>query len=110
MTFNDHPADPNYGGDRLQLFNIESPFMFSVQEFEAKWREVDNVWTQLGATKQLKTSGWTKTYDCRFKKRRVYSKKNIDMPVEKRRKTSTREADLCQAQITVTLKNGVVTV
>src|SRR4051812_25314740 len=60
VNFDDHPADPNYGEDRLQLFNVESPLTFSVQEFEGKWREVDNVWTQLGATKQLKNySGWT---------------------------------------------------
>ena len=32
------------------------------------------------------------------------------MPVEKQRKTAAREANLCEAQITVTLKYDVVTV
>lgn len=112
MAFNNEPNDPTYGGDRLQLFNIENPLTFSIQEFERKWIEVDNIWTQFGATKQLKKdlSGWTKTYDCRFKKRRTYSQKNADIPVDKQRKTSTREANLCEAQITVTLKNNNVIV
>src|SRR5947209_10790159 len=54
--------------------------------------------------------GWTKAYDCRFRKRQPSSKKNPDVPVEKQRKTSFREPILCQAQITITLKNGMVTI
>jgi len=112
MAFQNQPADPTYGGDRLKLFNVEEPLTFSLQEFESKWKEVDNVWVQFGTTKTLKSDshGWTKTYDCRFRKRKTSSARSQDIPVEKQRKTSAREANLCEAQITVTLKNGVVTV
>ena len=62
MSFQNHPADPKYGGDRLQLFNIERPLTLSIQDFEAKWKEVDNVWVQFGSTKMLKKDqGWTKS-------------------------------------------------
>ena len=111
MSFQNEPVDPNYGGDRLQLFNVEEPITFSLQEFEVKWREVDNIWSQVGTTKPLKKGiGWTKTYDCRFKKRRVNPKKDVKTPVEKQRKTSSRDPDLCKAQISITLKDNVVTV
>src|SRR5947209_3034529 len=48
-------------------------------------------------------------YDCRYRKRHSSSKKNVEMPVEKQRK-QPRKANLCEAQITVTLKYDVVTV
>jgi hypothetical protein len=101
-----------YGGDRLQLFNVGQPLTFSILDFEARWKEVDNVWVQFGATKALKKdpNGWTKTYDCRFKKRHASSSKKADIPAEKRRKTSQRDASLCEAQITVTLRGEVVTI
>ena len=110
MAFNNQPDDPNYGGNRLQLFNIESSLTFTMQEFEEKWTEVDNIWTQFGMTKLLKKdpSGWTKTYDCRFRKQRAYTKKNLDIPVDKQRKTSSQEANLCKAQITITFKSDNV--
>ena len=112
MAFNNQPDNPNYGGNRLQLFNIEIPLTFTMQEFEEKWTEVDNIWTQFGVTKLLKKdpSGWTKTYDCRFRKRRAYTKKNLDIPVDKQRKTSSWEANLYEAQITITFKSGIVIV
>lgn len=112
MALEKHPADPNYGGDRLRLFNVEGSPSFSIKEFEKKWKEVDNVWVQFGATKMLKKdpNGWTKNYDCRFRKRRSSSSKNPEIPVEKQRKTSTRDSNLCEAQITITLRNGIVSV
>lgn len=111
MEFFNQPANPNYGGDRTQLFNIEQPLTLSMQEFDSKWNEVDNIWVQFGETKILKKdpNGWTKTYDCRFRKRHSSSKKRL-IPTEKQRKTSTREANLCEAQITVTLKNAIITI
>ena len=48
----------------------------------------------------------TKSYDCRFRKRHSFSTKRMETPVEKQRKTSIREANLCKAQITVTLKTA----
>jgi hypothetical protein len=33
------------------------------------------------------------TYDCSFRKRQPSSKKNLEMPAEKQRKTKTREAN-----------------
>lgn len=112
MEFFNQNVDLTYGGDRLQLFNVEAPITFSLQDFEAKWKEVDNVWTQFGTTRKPKKdpNGWTKTFDCRFRKRASSSTKNEDTPVEKQRKTSSRLTNLCQAQITVTLRDGVVTV
>src|SRR5947209_16698200 len=104
--------DPAYGGDRLQFFNVQEPFSLPVSEFEVRWRDVDNVWVQFGTTKTLKKNpdGWTKSYDCRFKKRHASGTKKPDIPADKRRKTSQRHSILCDAQITLTLKNGVVTV
>jgi len=104
--------DPAYGGDRLQFFNVQEPFSLPVSEFEVRWRDVDNVWVQFGTTKTLKKNpdGWTKSYDCRFKKRHASGTKKPDIPADKRRKTSQRHSILCNAQITLTLKNGVVTV
>ncbi len=111
MSLGNLPTNPSYGGNRLQLFNIDHPLTFSAQEFETRWKEVDNVWVPLGTTRVLKKAkGWTKNYDCRFKKRHASSKKDKNTPVDKQRKTSTRDSDLCQAQITVTLKDGIVTV
>jgi MULE transposase domain len=106
------PVNPNYGGDRLQLFNVEQPLTLSLQDFEVKWKEVDNVWVQFGTTTILKKGGggWSKNYDCRFRKRHASSAKILDTPVEKQRKTSIRDANLCEAQITVTLKNGAFTI
>ena len=85
--------------------------MLSIQDFEAKWKEVDNVWVQFGSTKMLKKDqGWTNSYDCRFRKRHSSSSKSLETPMEKQRITSIREANLCEAQVTVTLKNGSVTI
>lgn len=105
-------VDPTYGGDRLQFFDVQKPLTLSITDFENKWREVDNVWVQFGGTKQLKKDphGWTKTYDCRFRKRRDSSTKNSEGAVKKRRKTSHRETKLCEAQITITLQKGTVTI
>ena len=36
--------DLTYGGDRLQLFNIQNPLVIPILEFETKWKTVDNVW------------------------------------------------------------------
>jgi len=103
--------DLTYGGERLKFFNVGEPFSLSVSEFEVRWKEVDNVWVQFGTTKTLKKdNGWTKSYDCRFKKRHASSSKKPDVPADKRRKTSLRDSSLCNAQITVMLKNGVVTI
>ena len=90
MTFQNQPIDPNYGGDHLNLFNIKQPLTLSIQNFEAKWKEINNVWVQFGNTKTLKQDpqGWTKTYDCRFKKRKASSTKKSEIPVEKQKKTS----------------------
>src|SRR4030088_658481 len=57
-----------------------------------------------------KDQGWTKSYDCRFRKRHSSSSKSLETPMEKQRKTSIRETNLCEAQVTVTLKNGSVTI
>ena len=46
--------DLTYGGDRLQLFNIQNPLVIPILEFETKWKTVDNVWVQFGTTKILK--------------------------------------------------------
>jgi hypothetical protein len=54
LAFQNQPADPDYNGDRLQLFNLDKPLTLSVQDFEARWSEVDNVWVQFGTTKTLK--------------------------------------------------------
>src|SRR4051794_16324654 len=96
MAFN-QPADPIYGGDRLQLFNVENPLTFSLQDFEAKWRDrqcLGAVWSKEGT--EEKGGGWTMTYDCRYRKRHSSSKKNVEMPVEKQRKTAAREANLAR--------------
>src|SRR4051794_5652877 len=77
---------------------VEAPLTFTLQEFEAKWKEVDKVWSQFGGTK--KGSGCAKIYDCRFRKRQSSSKKPRDARGE-----AALEADLCEAQITVTLKD-----
>ena len=46
MAFRDQsePADPNYGDS--QFFDVDQPLTFSVEEFEAKWSEVGNIWVQ----------------------------------------------------------------
>ncbi|RUS14970.1 hypothetical protein BC937DRAFT_93092 [Endogone sp. FLAS-F59071] len=56
--------------NRQTFFDVTEPFSLSKDEFKEKWKEVDNIWTQLGNTKTLKKDpqGWTKTYYCRFKK------------------------------------------
>src|SRR5947209_4309243 len=54
--------------------------------------------------------GFFRLDDCRFKKRRVYSKGDPGTLVVKQTKTSTQEANLCGAQIAITLKNNAVTV
>lgn len=98
-------------GERLTYFNVDKPFTVSKEVFEIKWPQVDNVWVQVGQTKLLKKgSGWTKTYDCRFKKRHSSSTKDSSLQVEKRRKTNIQLPNLCEAMITITLKNGVVTI
>ena len=54
MNINYQISDPDYGGERLLFFNVEQPLTLSAREFEIKWKEVDNVWTQFGNTKKLK--------------------------------------------------------
>lgn len=105
-------SDPKYGGDRLRLFNVDEPFTLPLTEFEEKWKEVDNVWCQTGKTERSKRhpDGWTKTYDCRFRKRQKSSAKDPNVPVNKKRKTSIHEPDLCNAMITVTHRDGSVTI
>ena len=102
--------------DRQKFFNVEEPFTLPKEEFENKWKEVSNIWVQFGGTKTLKRDpeGWTKTYYCRFKKQRDnYSRASSSKepsPSEKKRKTSKYDSELCEAQITITLKQGAVTV
>ena len=104
--------DLTYGGDRLQLFNIQNPLVIPISEFEIKWKTVDNVWVQFGTTKILKKdpNRWTKSYDCQFKKRHALSLKDPQLPIEKQWKTSQRNSSLCDAQITITLKNEIITI
>jgi hypothetical protein len=82
-AFNQVP-DPLYGGNRLRFFNVEEPLTLSAKDFETEWKEIDNIWVQFGSTKSLKKdSGWTKTYDCQFKKRQASSTKNPNLPIVK---------------------------
>ena len=69
---------------RLKFFDIQQPFTLSIEEFEIQWKTIDNVWVQFGGTKPLKKAiGWTKNYDCRFKKCRDSSTKEINILAEK---------------------------
>ena len=54
MSLHNQPVNPNYSGDRLQLFNIEQPLTLSLQDFEVKWKEDDNIWVPFGTTTILK--------------------------------------------------------
>jgi len=99
------------------FFEVEEPFSLPKDEFEKKWKGVNNVWVQFGNTKVLKKDpeGWTKTYYCRFKKQRdmyprISSSKESQPPSEKKRRTSKHNTNLCKAQITITCKHNVVTV
>ena len=85
MQSNMEDADASYGHERLKFFNIHQPFTMSIEEFEIKWKTIDNIWVQFGGKKILKKDhGWTKNFDCRFKKRRDSSTKEPDIPAEKR--------------------------
>jgi hypothetical protein len=86
---------------RTLLFNINEPFDMTVCEFDTLWPLVSNVW--LGWTQNKLANGDTwKVWACRFTKHNKSSTRKEGIPDNKRRKTMTREAGLCNAKIKVT--------
>ena len=85
MQANKQASTHSYGSDRLRFFDVDQPFIISIEEFKIKWNEVNNIWTQVGQTKKLAKDplGWTKMYDCCFKKCQTSSTKDPNQPVEK---------------------------
>ena len=63
---------PNYGHDRLQLFNIEVPLTFILQEFEAKREGSRDRWVAVRRDEDAEGRlRMDETYDCSFRKRHL---------------------------------------
>jgi hypothetical protein len=86
---------------RTRLFNVGSPFEVSIAEFDKDWWPlVSNIWTESSNYKAVSGDSF-KVYVCRFAKRTKSSSRKEGIPSNKRRKTSSRLADLCSSRIKV---------
>ena len=89
-------------------FNIDEPIKLTLGHFKEFWPLVQNFWTSNGSWK----SGCSKSqvFFCHLKKHKLSSTRKEGVPLQKRRKASIREPNLCDSQIKVVHfeKNGFV--
>ena len=87
---------------RTLFFNVKDIFEVSDEEFDNNWWPlISNVWTQYNSCKLVNGDSW-KVFACRLTKHRDSSIRQEGIPIEKRRKTTTRSYGLCHAKIKIT--------
>ena len=87
---------------RMRLFNVNEPIELSIEEFEKNWWPlVTNVWTQYNSYKHVNGDFW-RGYVCRLAKHRESSTRQEGVLVDKRRQTSVRPSNICNAKIKIT--------
>lgn len=87
---------------RMRLFNVNEPIELPIEEFEKSWWPlVTNIWTQYNSYKFVNGDSW-KIYVCRLAKHRESSTRQEGISIDRRRQTSARPSDLCNAKIKIT--------
>jgi hypothetical protein len=87
---------------RMCLFNVNEPIELPIEEFEKSWWPlVTNIWTQYNSYKFVNGDSW-KIYVCRLAKHRESSTRQEGISIDRRRQTSARPSDLCNAKIKIT--------
>src|SRR3954452_14544760 len=83
------------------MFNVNDTLEIPIEDFDNNWWPlVTNIWTQYNLWK-LSNGDYWKIFACRLMKHRESSKRKEDIPNNKRRKTSIRPSNICQAKIKV---------
>lgn len=86
---------------RNLIFNLDNVLEIPIEDFDNNWWPlITNIWTQWNSWKLVNGDSW-KVFACRFTKHRESSKRKENIQNNKRRKTSVRPSNICQAKIKI---------